>query len=126
MSCGLYQPQTPTEEAKAILKRASTHPAAALFADSKPGPFLGFHTNEQYTSLDLTDSLTRHSDRIWAVYGDEDRIISEDDRVLLREALGPRFFAISGAAHNVFIDAQPAFLESIAAVIAKTHPGASE
>lgn len=119
LSCGLYRPQTPTEDARAIMKQASTHPAAALFSDSKPGPFLGFHTNEQYTSLDLSESVARHSDRIWAVYGDEDRIISAEDRVLLREALGSRFFAIPGAAHNVFIDAQPEFLESIAAAIAK-------
>lgn len=126
LGCGLYRPQSPTEEAKAISKQASTHPAAAFFSDSKPGPFLGFHTNEQYTSIDLSDSVRRHAGRIWAVYGEEDRIISEEDRVLLREVLGPRFFAIPGAAHNVFIDAQPEFLESIAAVIAEQPAAVSE
>lgn len=117
LTCGLYRPQAPTEDAKAISKRASTHPAAAFFSDSKRGPFLGFHTNEQYTSLDLSDAVRRHADRVWAVYGEEDRIISTEDRVLLRDLLGPRFFAIPGAAHNVFVDAQPEFLESVAAVI---------
>lgn len=119
LGCGLYQPRSPTKDAEAISKRASTHPAAAFFSDNNPGPFLGFHSKEHYTSLDLSDSVRRHSDRIWAVYGEEDRIISAEDRVMLRELLGPRFFAIPGAAHNVFIDAQPEFLESIAAVLAK-------
>lgn len=117
LACGLYKPKVATEDAKAIMSQAGTHPAAALFSDTKPGPFIGFHAQEQYTTIDLSDSVKRHAGRLWAVYGEEDRIISEDDRVVLREALGSRFFAIPGAAHNVFVDAQPLFLESIAAVI---------
>jgi len=117
LACGLYEPKVATEDAKAIMSQAGTHPAAALFSDSKPGPFIGFHAHEQYTTLDLSDSLKRHAGRLWAVYGEEDRIISEADRGVLRDELGSRFFAIPGAAHNVFVDAQPRFLESIAAVI---------
>ncbi len=117
LSCGLYQPKVASENAEALLQRVGTHPAATFFSDTKPGPFLGFHAQEQYTTLDLSDSVKRHAGRLWAVYGEEDRIISEGDRVLLREELGSRFFAIPGAAHNVFVDAQPRFLESIAAVI---------
>lgn len=118
LRCGLYQPASPTKEAVSIGTRAGGHPAAAYFSDSKPGPFIGFHANEAYTSLDLTGLVDSHADRLWAVYGEEDRIISDDDRALLRTALGPRFVSIPGAAHNVFVDAQPAFLDAIVAAMA--------
>lgn len=119
LSCGLYRPRESTEHAQALSKQASTHPAAALFGDSKPGPFVGFHAAEHYTTLDLSESVGRHAARIWGIYGEEDRIISDEDRTLLREALGARYVAVPGAAHNVFVDAQPEFLESLGVVIAK-------
>lgn len=116
MGCGLYRPSAPTEEAGALSKMASAHADAAYFADSKPGPFTGFHANEAYTSLDLSELVERHASRLWAVYADEDRIIDIEDRELLRRALGSRFVSVPAAAHNVFVDQQAGFLEAVAAV----------
>ncbi len=116
MGCGLYQTSSPSDEARALAKSAGAHPDAAYFSDSKSGPFTGFHANEAYTSLDLSGLVERHAGRLWAVYGEEDRIIDVEDRELLRKTLGSRFVEIPGAAHNVFVDAQSLFLDALKAL----------
>lgn len=113
MGCGLYEPSAPTEHARALKARAMKHPAAASFADSRQAPFLGFHQSERYTTLELGALVETHAHRISAIYGSEDRIISPDDRAFLRRTLGDRYVEIPGAAHNTFIDQQPAFLEAL-------------
>lgn len=113
ISCGLYEPSAPTEHARALKARIGKHPAAASFGDSRQAPFLGFHESEHYTTLELGALVEQHADRIFAIYGSEDRIISPDDREFLQRTLGARYVEISGAAHNVFLDQQPGFIDAL-------------
>jgi proline iminopeptidase len=113
ISCGLYVPSKPTRAAKELVVRSMKHPAAAFFADSKPIPVAGFVERERYTALDLSAQVEAHAARVFAIYGAEDRIISPDDRAFLREALGDHYVEIESAAHNVFIDQQPAFVATL-------------
>lgn len=113
MSCGLYQPASPTVHAKELSQTASASPDAKYFSDSKPAPFLGFRSNEKYTTIDLSSLVTKHKNHLYAIYGDEDRIISEEDRAFLKTTLGERYQEIPGAAHNLFVDQQDAFVAAL-------------
>ena len=122
MSCGLYRPSRPTEEAGKIFTAAAKKEASKFFTVSKPLPVSGFVDNEHYTTLDLSPKIEAHADRIWAIYSDEDRIISPDDRAFLKKTLGERYVQIEGAAHNVFIDQQAAFITALGRLVAATGP----
>lgn len=113
IQCGLYSPRQPTREAQAIAAGLATHPAAKWLSDSQPMPVFGFLENEHYNTLDLSRRVELQSARISAIYSDEDRIISPEDRAFLRETLGERYVEIQGAAHNVFLDQQAAFIQAV-------------
>ena len=117
LSCGLYQPSSRTEHAKSLWREAQSHEGAKYFSDSRPTPFMGFHRSEQYTQLDLRPQVETHRARISAIYADEDRIISDEDRGFLAEALGPRYLVVKGAAHNVFVDQQPGFIAAVSSLV---------
>lgn len=120
MACGLYQPSSPTDEARGLIQRASKHAAAKYFAESKTEPFLGFHGQEKYTAMDLSPLVEQHKRRVWAIYGNEDRIISAEDRTFLKGVLGSHYHEVLGAAHNVFVDQQQAFIEALDRIIGGT------
>jgi proline iminopeptidase len=116
IGCGLYAPQEPTPEARAIAKKLAKCPAAALLSDMKPQPFLGFIANEKYTTMSLWDLVSKHKDRVYGIYGREDWTLGDAGAKRLGETLPmSHLHLIAAASHGVFVDQQDRFIESVRA-----------
>ena len=89
-----------------------------LFQNSRSGrPLQGFHRNEHYTTLDLTDTLRRILHRgtpVYGLYGADDGLYSAAQLDALRNLLGPdHMITLDSCSHNVFIDRRHAFIETL-------------
>ena len=77
----------------------------------------GFWKNEKYTTIDLTknlDNLKEKNINIYGLYGKDDGLYSTQQITDLQKQIGAnnlKYF--DRCSHNVFIDQQAAFIESI-------------
>jgi len=118
MQNGFYTSKKSTEESKALyvnLKADSTLWKLAT-AMTYPAP-RGFWTNEKYTTLDLTNNLLdlqKKKIKIFGLYGKEDGLYSEKQINSLSGTIGGQNIKYQdNCSHNVFIDQQKIFIESI-------------
>ena len=118
MSNGFYTPKAPTEEGLAA--RAAFKADSALSRVSQQPNWQapqGFHRNEHYTTIDLTDTLRRLVARgtpVYGLYGADDGLYSPEQLGTLRSILGPdRLLMLDHCSHNVFLDRRRAFLDAL-------------
>jgi proline iminopeptidase len=120
MQNGFYQPETPSDEAKAIYARFQTDSLLKKYASQMTyqAP-RGFWKNEHYTTLDLTNSLTQlkqQGTNIYGLYGKEDGLYAASQVAALRQLLGAEQLRyLENCSHSVFIDQQAQFIEAIKA-----------
>ena len=78
----------------------------------------GFWKNESYTTLDLNDNLKELKQnekiKIYALYGKDDGLYSYDQVSNLKSIIGYHNLRyLENCSHNVFIDQQDKFMESL-------------
>lgn len=118
MQNGFYSPKNPTIESKEIYKKAFLDTTFKKHASKMTydGP-RGFWTNEKYTTLDLTLSIKKLISQqisIYGIYGKEDGLYSEKQIQDLKQLVGMNNIKyLENCSHNVFIDQQKIFIESI-------------
>lgn len=117
MRNGFYKPKAPTAEANAIYKAIAADPNFKYVQEMSREAPLGFWKNEKYTSLDLTKDIQTLVDRkmnVFAIYGKEDGLHSAQQVDALTAIVGKGHSVyLDNASHNVFIDQQAAFLETV-------------
>ena len=117
MKNNFYSPKSRTEESKKILnnlKSDSLYKYAG--AMTIPAP-LGFWKNENYTTIDLTNSikdLTSKKVKVIGLYGKDDGLYSPEQVSNLGNIIGKEnLFYYDNCSHNVFIDRQAEFLDAV-------------
>lgn len=117
MKNGFYSPKNITEESKVIFdifKNDSLYKQAAVMTIPAP---LGFWKNENYTSINLTDSikdLTVKKVNVFGLYGMDDGLYSAEQVSNLSSIIGiDNLFYYDNCSHNLFIDRQDEFLEAV-------------
>ncbi|WP_232829229.1 alpha/beta hydrolase [Aureibaculum luteum] len=122
MQNGLYTPKAPSKEALVIYTKLKTNPlfvakgATMTFQAPK-----GFWENENYTSIDLTQDLNdvlKNKTQVFGLYGTEDGLYSEEQIMKLKNIISKHNFKyMDNCSHNVFIDQQDQFIDSLKAWI---------
>lgn len=117
MKNNFYSPKNRTEESKIIfnnLKSDSLYKYAG--AMTIPAP-LGFWKNENYTTIDLTNSikdLVLKKIKVIGLYGKDDGLYSPEQVSNLGNIINKEnLFYYDNCSHNVFIDRQGEFLEEV-------------
>jgi len=119
MQNGFYSPKVKTDEAKAIAQQMAAN-ADFKYATSmtREAP-MGFSNNEKYTTLDLTQNLKNlvaRKVKVFGLYGKEDGLYSAAQVEDLSQIIGKGNLAyFDNCSHNVFIDQQQLFLETVKA-----------
>jgi len=78
---------------------------------------LGYWKNEKYTGIDLRSSISKNLNEkihLYGIYGDEDGIIPKNEIENIKETISKNnVIILEGSSHNLFIDQQDLFIESI-------------
>lgn len=118
MKNGFYTPKAITEDAKknyALFKSDSTliKYASVMSVDAPKG----FWKNESYTSINLTEKikqLVANKMKFYGMYGKDDGLYSAEQINALTQNVGlTNIFYLDNCSHNVFIDQQKIFLDTI-------------
>jgi proline iminopeptidase len=118
MQNGFYYPKEPTKEAVNIYEKFGTDTLLIKYGSQMTyeAP-RGFWQNEKYTTLDLTENLKRvlkNSTPIFGLYGKGDGLFSVTQIRNIENLIGEDKVAyISNCSHNLFIDQQTKFINSI-------------
>ncbi len=118
MQNGFYTPKAPSEEALVIYTKLKTDTSfvtdGATMTMEAPK---GFWKNENYTSIDLTQNLKgllQNKTQVFGLYGSEDGLYSDEQVMKLKKILPINNFKyIENCSHNVFIDQQNQFINSL-------------
>ena len=116
MQCGLYQTNVPTSEAQSLYTSLLHSSEAPYLSKMEQGPVQGFYKNEHYTTQNFTPLLSTldKSIPIKALLGSEDGLFNSTQINRLKKVLGKENVTIfENASHNLFIDQQKAFLNTI-------------
>lgn len=118
MKNGFYTPANATSEAKTIYAAFRTDSLLKKYASQMTiQASQGFWKNEKYTTIDLAknlDNLKVKNINIYGLYGKEDGLYSAQQITDLEKQIGTnnlKYF--DRCSHNVFIDQQAAFIESV-------------
>lgn len=115
MSNNFYATKAPTEQAIDLYKLFQTNELLKNYG-SKMGYAApqGFWKNENYTTIDLTNTLTTFKNRgvqVSAIYGKEDGLYAVEQVKNLEALIGSKnVYYLDNCSHNVFIDQQDQFL----------------
>lgn len=118
MKNGFYTPKVFTEDANknyALFKTDSTliKYASSMSIDATRG----FWKNESYTSINLTDKIKQliaSKTKIYGIYGKDDGLYSAEQVNALTQLIGlNNVVYLDNCSHNVFIDQQIIFLDTI-------------
>ncbi len=118
MQNGFYYPSHPSSEALIIYSKFRSNPelakASSLMSYEAP---TGFWTNENYTTLDLTDHLINvlaATTPVFGLYGQEDGLFSVSQVLNIEQLLGKENISyFTNCSHNVFMDQQTQFIQAI-------------
>lgn len=117
MLCGLYQPSEISEKSKEIYKSLRGNENSKLLMQMESNPVQGFHKNEKYTCLDLTktiNALKKKKIPVHGIYGKDDGLFDEKQLDLIKSLLATEnLIIVEKASHNVFIDQQEIFINSV-------------
>lgn len=115
MQNGFYSPKKMSDEAKAIYANASKNPDFRYAAKMTQEPPQGFLKNENYTSIDLSQTLKKlvaQKMKIYGIYGKDDGLYSPEQVEQLADIIGKNNLKyLDDCSHNVFIDQQSAFAD---------------
>jgi proline iminopeptidase len=120
MSCGLYKPSKPGSESREITERLKASPDAEYLSMMTEEPVKGFHANERYTTMDLSDDLkkAKMTCPVSAIYGEDDGLFDDRHFGLIKSNVGDdRFFLLKNASHSVFIDQQSEFIKTVENIV---------
>ncbi len=117
MANGFYTPKKMTEAASALYAKYSK---SELFKYANQMSYTapqGFWEKEQYTSIDLTENLSKlvaKSIPIYGIYGKDDGLFSTQQIEGVSSIIGAKnVYYIAQSSHNPFIDRQKAFLDRL-------------
>lgn len=118
MQNGFYTPKSFTDEAKKIYSLFKSDTLLMKYASQMTyNAPQGFLEKEYYTSIDLTEplkQLKKKKMKIFGLYGKEDGLYSTQQIEQLQSLLGKNQLKyLENCSHNVFIDQQTIFIESI-------------
>lgn len=114
MNCGLYEPDSITEQAQSIKNQMREGNNASLLNDNNQAPVRGFHENEGYTTMNFSNIIQKLQSQIpvYGIYGKDDGLFGKNQLNRLKGLTGEdRFTVIDNASHFVFIDQRRAFVE---------------
>ena len=121
MNSGLYTPKNPSAEMQAIYSKLAMHPQANLLTQSELAPVQGLHTNESYTTLDMSAvfaACIRNGVVLWGIYGVEDGLFTTQHLDMIAEVISEEHMVlIRDASHNVFIDQQQMFIDTLEKIV---------
>jgi proline iminopeptidase len=122
MNFGLYRPQTYSPEALAIWQSFGNRKDTQWLQVSRAGPVIGFAEKENLYELDLMSELAIYRDKIFAIYGSEDRLFDQEQISNVTSVLGPNHVVqIPKGAHNIFIDQRADFIEVVRNLISSMY-----
>lgn len=117
MKNNFYSPKNRTEESKVIfnnLKSDSLYRYAGAMTIQAP---LGFWKNENYTTIDLTNSikdLITKKVKVVGLYGKEDGLYSAEQVSELQKLIGTdNLIYFENCSHSVYIDRPSEFIEAV-------------
>lgn len=116
MQNNFYTPKNMTQEARGLYMLMSYNPDFMKYGMqmTKKAP-IGFWKNEQYTTINLTESivnLQKKGIKFIGIYGKEDGLYSEKQIEDLANLIGKEnLHYLENCSHSVFIDQQKEFME---------------
>lgn len=117
MQNGFYSPKKMSEEAKAIYSNSSKETAFKYTSQMSREAPQGFLKNENYTSIDLTQTLQKlvsNKTKIYGLYGKDDGLYSPVQIVQLQKIIGnDNLIYFNDCSHNVFMDQQSLFINAM-------------
>lgn len=123
LQSGAYFPRHMTAEGRAALAESMSPATDPAVASPRQHEFQGFIRSESYTLLDQAHILTKHSDRIYAIYGDEDWTLTPSFRRRISARLpSGRFHVIPNAGHFVFLDGRSTFVRLVGKIASRSTP----
>jgi proline iminopeptidase len=101
-----------TDDANALLNGPFSAKDAPIGLNSMVG--LGYEENEHFSVQDYVPLLAKHKDHGFAMYGDEDHMIGDNQRTEIQTAIGVSHYAtIVGASHMPMIDQRQTFIDTV-------------
>lgn len=116
MSNGFYTAENPSDQSTELYRNLAQDSLAYLLTDMTKDPVTGFHSNEMYTLIDISEDLKKLRKKIgiYGIYGAEDGLFSGEILEDLELLLGSENMVIvDNASHNVFLDQQEIFVEKV-------------
>lgn len=116
MQTGAYSPESPTDEAKEIIKKMKTDEMILKYGvKMTQDPVYGFWNNETYTTINLKPNLKKLVEQkttIYGIYGKEDGLFSKQQVEDLGEIIGEENLKyLDNCSHNPFVDQQSNFIQ---------------
>ena len=116
MQNDFYSPDSLTSEAKSLYEKLQSDEQLSKYAtkmDQKAPS--GFWKNDNYTTIDLTEDLTKLKESgtsLYGIYGQDDGLYSSEQIEHLMSIIGSTNVKyISNCSHSVFIDQQNIFID---------------
>lgn len=113
-----YSPKQPTADAQKIYATFKTDTLLTKYASKMTQePTKGFWKNEHYTTINLTDNITKlqkQGTKIYGIYGKEDGLYAPEQISGLQNIIGANHLKyLDNCSHSVFVDQQTEFITSI-------------
>lgn len=116
--CLLYFPSLPSKDALATYASLAGGPNGGQLTQFETAPGNAYNANEHLYESNFTADFTKVKDRLYAVYGAEDGLLSDAGKGRIRDVIGPAHYtSIAGAGHMPFIDQRGETLDAIASDI---------
>jgi proline iminopeptidase len=115
MKNGFYGTKNPTPESKIIRQKFVDDSLFHYSLQMTVPPSVGFAKNENFTTLDLTNSIKKlvGKVKVYGIYGKEDGLYSEEQVLKLQSTVGgSNLIYLENCSHSVFIDRQKEFIEA--------------
>lgn len=114
ISTGVFQTASPSIEEVEIAWSMARKDDSHLLNEVRLEPLIGFAATENYATLDLFDSLHRHRDQIFGIYGQDDGLFDSAQLGQIENTLPEGHFRmISNASHAVFQHQRMAFIDQV-------------
>jgi proline iminopeptidase len=113
--CGLYSPHAANEEATQLKARIKQDTVSKLMQNMTQAPVVGFSKTIKYTTLDMTDNLSRAVENVpvYAIYGEEDGLFDQHHLDALSHVINSPIEYVANASHHVFLDQPTGFITSV-------------
>jgi len=117
MQNGFYSPKKMSEEAEAIYSNSAKESSFKYASQMSGEAPQGFLKNENYTSIDLAQTLQKlvsNKTKIYGLYGKDDGLYSPEQIAQLQKIIGnDNLIYFNDCSHNVFMDQQSLFIKAM-------------